>query len=141
MSSKKKTQTTATFDPTGMSSYQGLQDPIKMGLQSNMQDPWTAMAGNAQLQAGNRQQFNQDYTSGVASNMGSRGINPNSPLFARSVMNAGNATRMGQNEDLNNLLLQAGQVSQGSAVAASQYQPLQTGGTQTTKLSGVGSYV
>lgn len=141
MSSKKKTQTTATFDPTGMSSYQSLQNPIQQGLLNNMSDPWTAMAGNQQLAGSNLNIFNQEQTSNTASNLSGRGINPNSPLYQRAIQNAGLATKGQQNAGMNNLLLQAGQLSQGSAIAASQYQPLQTGQTSTNQTSGVGSYV
>lgn len=141
MSTKKKTQTTATFNPTGMQSYQSLQNPIQQGLQQNMSDPFTAMAYNQQLAQSNSNVFNQDYSSNVAGNMSGRGINPNSPLYQRAIQNAGMATRGQQNAGMNNLLLQAGQLSQGSAIAATQYQPLQTGTTSTNQNTGLGSYV
>jgi len=124
-----------------MQGYQGLQSKIQSGLQNNINDPWTAMQGNAQLAQGNTSTFNQSPTSETAYSMSARGINPNSPLFQRQILNAGNATRQAQAGNLSSLLLQAGQLSQSSAIAASQYQPLQTGSTQTSGNSGLGSYV
>jgi len=48
---------------------------------------------------------------------------------------------MARNSQMSNLLLQAQQYGQGSASAALQSQPLQTGGTTTGTATGVGTLV
>jgi len=143
MSTKTKTTDTATYDPQSMGNYQGLQNPLMQGLQQNMSDPWSAMAFNTQLAQGNRQVFGQgqQYQQGTAQSMLRRGINPASPLFAAQLGRSSMAASRGQNSMYNNLLLTAGSLQQGSAEAAMQYQPLQTGQTSVTKKGGLASWL
>ncbi len=143
MSTKKTTTDAATYDPQSMGYYQGFQNPLMQGLQQNMSDPWTAMAGNTQLAQGNRQVFGQgqQYQQETAQSMLRRGINPSSPLFAAQMGRASMAASRGQNSMYNNLLLTAGNLQQGSTEAAMQYRPLQTGTSTTTKTGGLGAWL
>jgi len=143
MSTKTKTTDSATFDPQSQGAYQSLQNPLMQGLQQNMSDPWSAMAFNTQLAQGNRQVFGQgqQYQQGTAQSMLRRGINPSSPLFAAQLGRSSMAASRGQNAMYGNLLLTAGNLQQGSAEAAMQYQPLQTGQTKITKTGGLGAWL
>lgn len=143
MSTKKKTQTTASFDPTGMAAYQGLQGAIQSGLQQNMNDPFTAMGFNQQLAAGNNSVFGatQQNNTNAANSLQERGISANSGIFAQQLNNLQNSGAQMRNGMQNNLLLQAGNVAQSGATAAGQYQPLQTGGTNTQSTGGLGSWL
>jgi hypothetical protein len=143
MSTKKQTKTTATFDPTGLSAYQGLQSSILGGLQENMNNPFQAMGFNQQVAAGNQSVFgtSQQNNTNAAESLAQRGISANSGIFAQTLNNVSNSTAQMKNNMNNNLLLGAGQVAQSGATAAGQYQPLQTGNNNTVTNSGIGSWL
>ena len=143
MSTQTKTTDTATFDSGSMSAYNSLQPGIQNGLNQNQTDPWGMMAGNQQLAQGNQQIFDQSQQGGsnVVRSLQSRGIQSNSPLFAKQLQQMGTATRGAQSNMYSNLLLNAANLREGSAAAASQYQPLQTGQTSTSQKSGLGSII
>jgi hypothetical protein len=143
MSTKKKTQTTSAFDATGKSAYDNLQSSVTSGLQTNMNNPYSAMAFNSQLAQGNQSVFGatQANNQNTVKSLTDRGISANSPLFAQQVKQSTQAGRNAQNGVFNNLLLTAGQVQTGGAAAASQYQPLQTGNTSVNGTSGLGTWL
>jgi hypothetical protein len=126
-----------------MNAYQSLQAPIRQGLMQDMSDPWTAMGGNAQLAAGNNSVFgaSQANNTNTVNNLTQRGISANSGIFAQQLQNSRNANASQQNNMYNNLLLSSQQFAQSAATAAGQYQPLQTGGTQTQTNSGLGTWL
>jgi hypothetical protein len=139
MSTKKVTTDTAQFDQSGMNAYNQLQGPARSALLQNMYDPFKAMAFNTQLAQGNRGVFGmgEDNMQGQMGSLLGRGISPNSPLFSKMLLQAGNATRRGQSQMSNNLLLTAGNIAESAAGAGGQYQPLQTG-RRTTESGGGG---
>jgi hypothetical protein len=143
MSTKKKTQTTGTFDAAGQSAYNNLQPSITSGLQENMNNPWQAIGGNQQLAQANQSIFNstQQNNQDTVKSLTDRGISTNSPLFAQQVAQSSQTGQRQQQGAYNNLLLTAGNVATGGATAASQYQPQQTGNTQTSWNSGLGTWL
>jgi hypothetical protein len=126
-----------------MSIYGGLNTAATSGLQSNMNDPYSAMGYNTQMAQGNQQIFGQSQQNnqGLVQSLVQRGINPNSPMFAMLVNQASRSTKMAQSGLQNNLMLQAQNLRQGSASAGMQFQPLQTGTKTTQGTSGVGAWV
>lgn len=143
MSTKKTTQTTATFDPNGLSAYGSLQTPIQQGLLADISNPWQAIGGNAQLAASNNSIFGQSQqnNTNAAQSLQNRGISATSGIFAQQLQNSRNANAVAQNAGYNNILLQSQQVAQNAATAAGQYQPLQTGGTNVQSQSGLGTWL
>lgn len=141
MSTKTTTTNSAQFNSQGMSAYNTLQPSILSGLNQDMSDPWTAMAGNQQMAQGNQSIFGQSQAgfSGLAQNWQQRGLTANSPLFAQQMQQMRQATQSGQNNMYSNLLLQAQNLQTGAATAASQYQPLQTGTTSVGSTGGLGT--
>jgi hypothetical protein len=143
MSTKTTTTNTAAFNGAGMSGYNTLQPTIQSALQQNITNPWTAMAGNQQMAAGNQSIFGQSQQNfqGIAQSLQQRGISANSPLFAQQLNQQRNATQKQQGNMYSNLLLNAQNLSTQSATAASQYTPLQTGSTTTGTVSGLGTWL
>ncbi len=143
MSTKTTTTDTATFNPAGMGAYNSLQPTIQSGLTQNMNDPWTAMAGNTQMAAGNRGIFDQSSGAfqNIAKSFQQRNIGSNSPLFASQLARMRRVTQGAQSDMYSNLLLQASNLRTGSATAASQYQPLQTGTQSVSSGGGLGSFL
>ena len=143
MSTKKKTTTTAAFDPSGTAAYNSLQPAVFNGLNQDTNNPWTAIGGNAQLAQGNNQIFGstQQANQGLLQSFSERGIADSSPLVAQQLAQTAGAGRQQQAGVYNNLLLTAGNVATQGAGAASQYQPLQTGNTSTSSQSGLGTWL
>lgn len=143
MSTKTTTTNTASFNPAGMSAYNTLQPSILNGLNQNMSNPWQAMAGNQQFAQGNQSIFgsSQNAFTNLSQGWQQRGLMSNSPLFSQQLQQQRQATQSGQNNMYTNLLLQAQNLATGSAIAASQYQPLQTGSQSVQSSGGLGSFL
>ena len=143
MSTKKNTQTTATFNSAGQSAYNNLQPSITSGLQENTNNPWQAIAGNQQLAQGNQNIFNstQQNNQNTVASLSQRGISSNSPLMAQQLAQSSQAGQRQQQGVYNNLLLTAGNVATSGAAAASGYQPQQTGNNTSSWNSGLGTWL
>jgi hypothetical protein len=143
MSTKTTTTNTAAFNPTGMSAYNSMQPGVVGSLQQDMSDPWTAMAGNQQVAQGNASLFQTTQGAATAgmTNATNSGINTRSPMIGQQLSQLRSATKGAQSNMYTNLLLNAQQLQQGAATAASQYTPLQTGSTSTSSTGGIGTYV
>jgi len=143
VSKKTQTTTTASYDPTAMSMYGAMNTAATTGLQSNMNDPYSAMGFNTQMAQGNQQIFGQSQQNnqGLIQSLIQRGINPNSPMFAAMINNASRSTKMAQSGLQSNLLLEAQNLRTGSASTGMGYQPLQTGTKTTQGTSGLGTWV
>jgi hypothetical protein len=125
----------------GQQSYNQLQPGIQNSLLNTISDPFTAMGYQQQLAGASAQAAAGSNASGAAASMGARGITGSSGVFQRQLENAGNSFRSNQNSLNNNLLLQAGNLSTAASIAATQYQPQQTGQNTSNQTGGIGSYI
>ena len=143
MSKVKTTTNSNQYDPFAMSQYNSFQPMISSGFQQNINDPFGMMGGMQHLQSQTQQNnafFGGQQRQNVQS-MLNRGIAPNSPFFSNQINRVAGAAGGANMGAYNNLLLQANQFRTQNIGAASQYSPMQTGGTQRDKTSGLGSWL
>ena len=133
---------TAQFDPTGMSTYQGMQGGLGTAVNSYMNNPFSNPFFQTQQQMGMNQANMQGQTgmSNITRNIGMSGMQQNSPA-ALEMMNNQARSNSGMRAQLGflNPMQNAFTAQQGAMGIAAGYKPLQTG--QTQQQSGLGSWL
>lgn len=144
MSTKKVSTQRSQFDPTAMSTYQGLQGGLGAAISGYMNNPFSNPFFQTQQQMGTQQAnlTGQTGMSNVARNIGMSGMSQSSPA-ALEMMNNQARANSSSRANLGFLApMQNAFTAQQSAMGmAEQYRPLQTGGTTTETQSGVGSWL
>ena len=143
MSTKQETDTNIKFDPYGLSTYQGLQGPLKQVLLDAMLDPKKSsfFTSNWQMLQKANQGMLARSIANVGQNLSMRGISSTSPLYASEIAKAARAS----SSNTNNAYLQALQMASQRQMQATQmaegYNPLQTGSHSVTTTSGLGTWL
>lgn len=127
MSTKNKTVSSNSYDPSSLSTYQNLQGPAASQLGQQITNPQNNSLINGLRNRGN--------AAAAGFNRG-----PNTPTSGSNAAAYGRATA-GFGAQTNNALTVGGAQLRNQAIgAAMQYRPLQTGGTQTQSTYGVGTW-
>jgi len=143
MSTQNKTQSTAQFNQGSMGAFNQFTGSGSNALLSEINDPYSNMAFNTQLQMGNRalQQQQGMGNQALLQRMGASGINPSSPLYQSQLGMMQRQGMANQSGMYNNLLLNASQLRQQAIYQALGYKPLQTGMTNVQTQSGLGTWL
>src|SRR6266850_40530 len=144
MSTKTKQESTLTFDPTAMSAYQGMQRGLGSAVEGYMNNPFQNPFMQQQMQMGNQQAnfYGGSAMSNLMRNQTASGMSQNSPASLEMMQNQMRANSgMRANLGFLNPMQNAFTAQQNSMGLASQYRPLQTGGTQTQTQGGLGSWL
>jgi len=145
MSTKTQTTTQNQYDPTAMNTYQGLQGGLGSSISGYMNNPFSNPFFQTQQQMGNNQANLYGGTAmyNITRNMNLMGMGGGNNAAAMEMMNnqqRGN-TNMRANLGFLNPVQNAFTAQQNAMGLASQYRPLQTGGTQTQTKSGLGTWL
>ena len=144
MSTKTQQTSTLAFDPTSMSTYQGLQGQLGSMVSSYLSNPFSNPFFQTQSQMGTNQanSLGQTGISNATRNWNMSGLSTTNPAFLEMLQNQGRAnTNLRANLGFLNPVQNAFTAQQNAAGLASQYRPLQTGGTQTQTQSGLGTWL
>lgn len=144
MSSKNVQTQTNQYDPTSMGAYNTLTQGLSSAVSGYMNNPFGNPFFQQQQQMGMGQANNMNQTgmANLTRNMSMSGMQQNSPAalaLMQNQMRAGtaNTANLGFMNPTNNAL----GMQQNAMGLASSYRPLQTGGTQTSTQSGLGSWL
>ena len=143
MSKQNKTQSSATFDPTSKAAYDsnlGIWGPaLTSAITSPFSNPTTNLA-LGKWNAGVGTSSNAA-TQALMQRASALGISPNSPQYFSQLnaMQRNNAAIGAQGT--NNIFLQALQTRNNDISALQRWTPLQTGGTMTSRTTGMGTWL
>lgn len=143
MSKKTTTTTTNTYDPASKQTFNAFQPGIKSNVQDWMKDPMDSKYFNAELGQMNQQNawLGQQGQQNIMRNFKTSGME-GSPGLMNYMMGANQRSTLArQGQGFNNLLLNAGDRQRQATQMAMGYNPLQTGGVQTQKTSGLGTWL
>lgn len=143
MSQQKVTTSTNQYNAQSMNSFQNLNSAGSTGILGNINDPYSNSAFNTQNQMmrQNNAQMQSSAMQALMQRSQALGQGNNSPLLLSQI---GQQQRQGMAQNAqgyNSLLLNAAQLRQQSLGAAMNYKPLQTGGTQTQTMGGLGTWL
>lgn len=145
MSTKNVTTSALAFDPTSMGTYQGLQGGLGSAISSYMTNPFSNPFFQTQQQMGTNQAnlLGGTNLSNIARNWTASGMGGSQSPAMLEMMNNQMRANSGMRAQLGflNPMQNAFTAQQNAMGLASQYRPLQTGGTQTQTQSGVGSWL
>jgi hypothetical protein len=132
------------YDPTAMSTYQGMQSGLGSAIGGYMNNPFSNPFFQTQAQMGTSQAnaMGQSGMNNLTRNLTASGIQQNSPaalqmMQQQSMGNSANRANLGFLNPMQNAFT----AQQNAMGLASQYRPLQTGGTQTQQKSGLGTWL
>ncbi len=126
-----------------MNAFNAFTNSGSSAIQSEINDPYSNMAFNTQLQMGNQavQQQNNQGNQALLQRLQGSGINPSSPLYQSQLGMMQRSGMARQSGMYNNLLLNATQLRQQAIQQALGYKPLQTGMTNVQSQSGLGTWL
>lgn len=143
MGTKQTTSTTNQFSPTGMATYNGLQGPMSTLLNQNINSPYNNTGFNTRMASGTAANTGFNASAGASTRQANSALGTTGGGAFTNYQNASQARAGAANQGqmTNNLLLGAAQNRNQSLMAAMNYRPLQTGGTQVQQTSGLGTWL
>lgn len=145
MSTKNTTTSQNQYDPQAMNTYQGLQGGLGSAIGGYMNNPFSNPFMQTQMQMGNQQAnlYGGTAMSNISRNMTASGMGGSNNPAALEMMNNQMRATSGMRANLGflNPMQNAFTAQQNAMGLASQYRPLQTGGTQTQTQSGLGTWL
>jgi hypothetical protein len=143
MSKKTTTTSTNVYDPASKNTFNAFQPGIQSNIQDWMKDPMKSSYFNTELGQANQQNawLGQQGQQNIARNFKTSGME-GSPGLMNYMMGANQRSNLSrQSNTFNNLLLNARDQQRQATGMAMGYNPLQTGGVQTQKTSGLGTWL
>jgi hypothetical protein len=143
MSTTRTNTTTNNYNPGSMAAYNSFQSGIQSGLMNYAANPYAMTYGNTQYQMGNRQNQSQQSNANQMDFGRMSGMNSSNPsAYTLSQLNKNaQVGAAGSSNTYNALLMNTNATRMRALQQMQNYRPLQTGQTQTSTLSGPGTWM